>query len=99
MSFYLFPKPLGAQKYNVRFLCSKTIGRALGSVLFNAYERATTEMPNTLQPDQSFRRTYELYLLALNVPCLRSPTATFYTALILDVLLLIFGLEVAQNVA
>ena len=52
----------------------------------------TTEMPNTLQPDQSFRRTNELQLLALNVPCLRSPTATFYTALILDVLLFIFGL-------
>ena len=60
---------------------------------------ATTEMPNTLQPDQSFRRAYKLLLLALNVPCLRSPTATFYTALILDVLLLIFGLEVAQFVA
>ena len=51
---------------------------------------ASTEMPNTLQPDQNFRRTYELMLLALNVPCLRSPSATFYTALILDVLLLIF---------
>ena len=60
---------------------------------------ATTDMPNTLQPDQSFRRTYELKLLALNVPCLRSPTATFYTALILDVLLLFFRLEVAQFAA
>ena len=60
---------------------------------------ATTEMPNTLQADQSFRRTYELYLLALNVPCLRSPTATFYTALIFDVLLLIYGLEAAQFAA
>ena len=38
-------------------------------------------------------------LLALDGPCLRSPTATFYTALILDVLLLIFGLEVAKFVA
>ena len=38
---------------------------------------ATTEMPNTLQPGQSFRRTFELQLLALNVPCLRSPKSDF----------------------
>ena len=43
MSFPPVPKTIGegggARLYNVRFLCSKTIGVALGSVRFNTYER------------------------------------------------------------
>ena len=44
----LFPLPVpkiivcvrgGARQYNVLFSCSQTIGKALGSVQLNAYER------------------------------------------------------------
>ena len=45
MSVYFVPKPLGWP--SVVFVLMHMSG-------------ATTEMPNTLQPDQSFRRTYEL---------------------------------------
>ena len=45
MSVSLFPKPLGGP--SVVFVLMHMSG-------------ATKEMPNTLQPDQSFRRTYEL---------------------------------------
>ena len=99
--FPLFLKPLGwglGNTLSVSFVPKPLGGPSVVFVLMHM-SGATTEMPNTPQPDQSFRRTYELSLLALSVPCLRSPTATFYTALILDVLLLIFELEVAQIVA
>ena len=43
--FPLFPKPLGWPS---------------GVFVIMHMSGATTEMPNTLQPDQSFRRTYEL---------------------------------------
>ena len=86
MSFSPVPKTIGGggglgDTMSVSFVLKPLGGPSVMFVLMHM-SGATTEMPNTLQPDQSFRRTYELKLLALNVLCLRSPTATFYAALI-----------------
>ena len=63
--FPLFPKPLGGgggglgNTMSVSFVPDPLGGLSVVFVLMHM-SGATTEMPNSPQPDQSFRRTYEL---------------------------------------
>ena len=63
MSFSLVPNTTGGggvgNTMSVSFV-PKPLGRPSVVFVLMHMSGATTEMPNTLQPDQSFRRTYEL---------------------------------------
>ena len=65
MSFSPVPKTIGGgvgglgNTVSVSFVPKPLGGPSIVFVLMHT-SGATTEMPNTLQPDQSFRRTYEL---------------------------------------
>ena len=64
MSFSPVPKAIGGGGLGNTIMSVSFVSKPLGgpSVVFVLMHMsgATTEMPNTLQPGQSFRRTYEL---------------------------------------